>query len=106
MKEREIDLYLELTFHVPTFKSCAFGHQGCFVKQQLLHASEVPIGFGNLPPVPRQAQGPLPWLHPASLYIESPWLHQGAPIQGGSCSSCHGWGHISVWTGKQHDFCL
>lgn len=54
------------------------------MRQWFLHASDVPIGFGTLPPVPRQAQGPLPWLRPASLCIESPWLHQGLLSRAGA----------------------
>lgn len=71
MKEREINLYLEPTPMSPHSSLVLLGIKDAFVRQWFLHASEGPIGFGNLPPVPRQAQGPLPWLQPASLCIGS-----------------------------------
>ena len=89
-----MDYYLELTLHVPTLKSPGFGHQGC-LRLWLLHASEVPIGFGRTKAGTR----------PTAIDTACCSVHRRPPAARGQLSRAElrlllRLGHISVSTGS------
>lgn len=86
-KEKDIDLYLELML---TSLHSNLLHVGISdaLTQWLLHASEVPTGFGST----KEGIRPTTWLQPATVCRESPWESQGTAVAGYSCSCCRGWG--------------